>query len=139
MLTSSASVWPVAAALLFGAVGHVFARETRSGFNVKVRIVGSARVANERKADAHSSGASNDLRLDVPTQAGYFVRFQIVDSAVEQVEIEGVGSSPIEIASGAKDVFVPSSGGEQTLSYRVKVRPGSRLSGAPAVRATVLP
>ncbi|HXS51294.1 MAG TPA: hypothetical protein VN782_02085 [Usitatibacter sp.] len=138
MLSWSASVWPFAAALFLGAASHALARETRGGFNVKVQVRSSGHAANLPKSSASASGASNELRLSIPTSSGYLVRFEVVDPAVEHVEIRGLGPV-IRITSGAREVFVPPNRDEQTITYSVEVRPGSRLAGAPPVRATLLP
>lgn len=124
----------MAALLLMGAcaAGNAAARDIHAGFEVKVHLVSMGRAANIAKA----AGSAGDLRFGLSSRAGFFVRFEIVDPAVALVEIDGLGPV-IRIASGAKNVFVPSS--QAVISYRVKVRPGLARSVSPAVRATVLP
>lgn len=130
--------------LIIGAcsVRHAMARETQRGFNVKVQVLSSGHAENITKSARNSaaSGTSSvhELRFGLTTTAGYFVRFAIVDPAVELVEIHGLGPE-IRISSGAKDVFIPSNRSVQTISYRVQVRPGHELRDAAPVRATLLP
>lgn len=123
-----------AALLLVGtcAAGNAAAHGIHANFNVRVRLVSTGHAANIPK----SVGSAGELKFGVSTRAGYFVRFEVVDPAVALVEIHGLGPG-IRIASGAKEVFVPSS--EAVISYSVKVRPGVALSVSPPVRATLLP
>ena len=125
------------------AIGDATARDTRAGFNVNVHLLSTAHAANIPKAAASPApprGASpaNRLRFGVTTRAGYFVRFEILDPAVELVEIHGLGPE-MRIVSGARDVFVPPDHEGRVVSYSVRVRPHAELSAAPPVRATILP
>lgn len=131
--------------LLIGACSAhaAVARETHAGFNVRVRVLNSGRAASVRKAvvSATSPPATsrlNQLSFAVTTRAGYFVRFEVVDPAVELVEIHGLGPE-MRMASGTRDVFVPPGQEGRVVSYSVTVRPGAELSAAPPVRATILP
>jgi len=122
-----------------GAVAHANEREVRGRFNVTVQVVNAGWAAAIPKSVSRTlNGPSmNQLKFGINPRAGYLVRFQIVDPAVEEVEIHGLGPV-IRISSGAKDVFVPS-GPSETISYRVKIRPGSEPTAAATVRATLMP
>lgn len=124
----------LAAALLAAAcmAGNATARESRAAFQVRVRLMGTGHAANIPK----SAASAGELSFALSTHAGYLVRFEVMDPAVALVKIHGVGSE-IRIASGTKEVFVPSS--QAVISYSVQVRPGAELSVSPAVRATLLP
>ena len=124
------------------AVGNVAARRTHRGFDVKVQVSGSAHAENIPKSAVSATSPSgvsplNQLRFGVTTRSGYFVRFEIEDPAVQLLEVHGLGRD-VRIASGAKDVFVPS-GQAGVVTYRVRLRPGAELTVAPPVRATILP
>jgi hypothetical protein len=125
------------------AVRDAAAHDTRAGFNVKVRISGSAHAASIAKSAASPTprsgpAAVHQLRFDVATAAGYFVRFEIEDPAVAFVDVHGLGPD-MRISSRAREVFVPSARAGRVVTCTVQVRPGARLSIAPPVRATLLP
>lgn len=135
----------LATLLLSGAcaVADAAARDTRAGFNVRVRILGSGHAASASKSGSSGRAPSqmpsvNTLEFGANTRAGYFVRFEILDPAVKWVEVHGLGAG-VRIASGSRDVFVPSSQEGRPISYRVTVRPGIELSVSPPVRATLVP
>jgi len=126
-----------------GAAGPVGARETQGRFNVTVRLHSSGHAATVAKSAASPSAASgktsvNELNVGVTAPAGCFVRFRIVDPAVEEVDVHGPGRT-IRFSSGARDVFVPTTEAGRTILYSVKVRPGLEPATAAPVRAILLP
>src|SRR5690242_5188393 len=99
----------VLAWIAVGAAGRAMAGEAHAGFNVRVRVAGSGHAAAVSKSVASSRAAgakapADELRFSLTTGAGYFVRFEILDPAVERVEIRGLGRA-ITIASGARELF----------------------------------
>jgi hypothetical protein len=135
----------LASSLVIGGSAAADARagETRAGFAVKVHLSQSGHAADVPKAVASGaiapggSSSLHELKVNLPTRAGYFVRFEIVDPAVELVEIGGPGGV-IPLTSGARKMFVPSDRQER-ITYRVKLRPGAHLAGAIAVRVLLQP
>lgn len=123
--------------------GHAEARETSAGFAVHVRLTSSARAADVTKTAAAAATARDpasslhELKVSVPTRSGYFVRFEIVDPAVQLVEIHERGRV-IRLTSAAGRVFIRP-GQEEPLTYRVMLRPGARLAEPAAVRVTLQP
>jgi len=118
---------------------HATGRKVQGRFNVTVKVMSAGWAAAIPKSASRSLArpSMNQLRFGLDTHAGYLVRFQVIDPAVEEVEIHGLGPV-IRIASGTRDVFVPP-GLSGTISYRVKIRPGSEPTAAAPVRATLLP
>src|SRR5690348_7882476 len=80
-----------------GGVDNAQAGDAHAGFKVSVHVLQPGRAASVPKSGSSASRASgraaafNELRLNVPTRAGYVVRFEILDPAVQGVEIRGLG------------------------------------------------